>query len=127
MDHLALGNTARQYMKGYIVGELERRSPSDLVLRAANRGVLLPSSVAALQEPKTMAAIDRALADSHSVKKAGRLLLVTMMPDDSISMTEYISSADGRQTKQDGVIAGHNDLLAAMTRSSEGRHCMLQT
>jgi hypothetical protein len=100
------------------MGELQRRTSRELIESAASRGILSPESSSALQRPAITQQVQRALEGSYSVKRAGELLLVTMMPDDSGSMSGG---------KQRSVVEGHNELLTAMTSSSYGKRIMLQT
>lgn len=67
-----------------------------------------------------MSMVRSALEGSASVKSAGRLLLVTMMLDDSESM--FMAPDRARNT-----LAGYNGLLASMQSSDEAKRTMLQT
>lgn len=93
-----------------------RASARELIVRSQSRGVLSLRSVRAIEKMQTQ--IDIALKGSYGIKKAGEILLLTIMPDDSGSM-------DG--TNQKGVIKGHNDLLAAMRTSPVSKRAMMQT
>jgi hypothetical protein len=90
----------------------------DLILHAKGRGVLSETASRALQRPAVLNAVDRALEDSYTVESAGEVLLVTIMPDDSGSMSG---------PNQHSVIEGHKELLAAMRSSSVSARTLLQT
>jgi hypothetical protein len=98
---------------------VEESESKELITRAAERGVLSPTSTRALQRYEIVSQIEEALEESYGIESAGEVLLVTMMPDDSRSMII------GR--KYEGVIAGHNDLLRAFRESPARYRTLLQT
>jgi hypothetical protein len=108
-----------QPKKGAAVTELEPIRTKDLILHAAEREMLSQMSTAALQRPRVVNEIEAALEDSYGIETAGEVLLITMMPDDSQSMTIA--------RKNVSVIEGHNDLLAAMRNSPIRDRILLQT
>jgi len=98
--------------------EVQRRPASELIQSAKTRGTLSARSTDALAQPPIATQVQAALLRSYSVAKAGKLLLITLMPDDSGSMLGL---------KQGSVIAGHKELLEDMKRGPEGKRTMLQT
>jgi hypothetical protein len=98
---------------------MDESGSKELITHAAERGVLSPASTKALQRYEIVSQIEEALEESYGIESAGEVLLVTMMPDDSRSMTIA--------RKDEGVIAGHNDLLKAFRDSSARDRTLLQT
>jgi len=98
--------------------EVQRRPASELIQSAKGRGTLSARSTDALAQPSIATQVQAALLRSYSVTKAGKLLLITLMPDDSGSMFGL---------KKESVIAGHNELLEDMKKGPEGKRTMLQT
>ncbi len=107
------------------MGELDRLSARELIQRALTRHTLSPASASALQETQIARQIQQALERSYTVERARKLLLITMMPDDSGSMQARMQGS--AITKQDSVIEGHNELLEAMRDGGHGKRTMLQT
>jgi len=101
------------------MSEIEPVWSKELVAWAAERGVLSPKSEDALQRDSVVSQIESALEDSYTLESGNEVLLVTLMPDDSQSMT--ISR------KNEGVIEGHNDLLKAFRQSPAADKILLQT
>lgn len=101
------------------MSELEPLESNALITRASERGVLSPTSARALQRPSVGDQIDQALEDSYGVETAGEVVLLTMMPDDSASMTIA--------RKNDSVMLGHNELLSALRKSASAEKILLQT
>lgn len=109
--------------------ELEPLGSKELIRHAAGRGTLSRISAEALQKSSVLSQIEEALDESYGVETGGEVLLVTLMPDDSVSMTEGTSflMTKGTPTKQDSVISGHNELLRAFSESSSRDRILLQT
>jgi len=101
------------------MSESENRGPRELIRAAEQHGTLSRRSSAALQDYKILRQIEAALENAYTIKCPGRVLLITMMPDDSQSMTIA--------NKQASVIAGHNELLGALAVSTESKRILLQT
>jgi hypothetical protein len=101
------------------MNEVEPVAAKDLIVYAAKRGTLSRQSADSLQQSWVVEAVEEALDDSYGIEQAGEVLLVTMMPDDSTSMTI--------QGKNLHVISGHNELLKGMRGSPVANRVLLQT
>jgi len=101
------------------VSDVEEVGSRDLIRRAESSGTLSPVSSAALQKREVLNQIDTALEESYTLEGPAYVLLITLMPDDSGSIEVH--------NNQEPIIAGHNDLLTAMTNSDEAHRIMMET
>lgn len=110
------------------MNEIQRPHSGDLVKAAGERHELSPSSVAALQDSGVLKQIESGMSGSQTATKPGRIMLVTLDPDDSGSIfTDDEKVLRPWTDKSDSIVAGHNELLQGMLDGPEGRRTMLHT
>jgi len=111
-----------------MMDEIQRAHSRELVEASALRKVISPETAKALQNPAVMLAIEAAMKGSVSTKTPGRLLLVTLMPDDSYSIFSDESGGIFSWTdKAQSIVTGHNELLKGMMEGPERNRALLQT
>lgn len=91
-----------------------------LIKHAEQRGLLSRRSSEVLRQAWVVQGIQQTLIHSYQLKRPGRTILITMMPDDSNSM-RFV------ERNQTGVIEGHNELLGMLAVSADNRRILLQT
>lgn len=110
------------------MSEMQRPHARDLISAARARSALSRRSAEALSEGKVVQLIESGLDRSQTVSKPGRITLVTLEPDDSISIFMDDAGVQRDWTRQaEAIMTGHNELLQGMQTGPEGRRSMLLT
>lgn len=112
------------------MNEIERPHSKELLGRANQRHVLSDESRAALESGSINLAIEAGLKGSQTPTKPGRITLVTMVPDDSISIFtvgENDPLPPRITDKSRSIVAGHDELLQGMIDGQDSHRAMLHT